>query len=74
MLARSAPELPVGESWTYEAKWDGSAASPTVWDRLFSEGRRVGLPGNAAQPVTTSPNPTCPPPSTLATTVNGPMS
>ena len=38
MLAKLQPEIPRGEGWTYEPKWDGFRTIVTVGD----EGRRSG--------------------------------
>jgi ATP-dependent DNA ligase len=44
-LARSAPELPVGEGWAYEPKWDGFRAI------AFVDGGRLTLQSRGGRPL-----------------------
>jgi ATP-dependent DNA ligase len=45
MLARLAPEIPVGDEWVYEPKWDGFRCL------AFRDGDRVDLRSKAGQPL-----------------------
>ncbi len=39
MLAKLEPEIPTGEGWTYEPKWDGFRTIVTVGDTITLESR-----------------------------------
>lgn len=45
MLAKLAPEMPVGEDWTYEPKWDGFRTIVTV------RGSEIGLASRDDRPM-----------------------